>query len=136
MKVIIERESVCMGDDCWAPHQKKYTLNDNATYMDLFEAIKNDNYLPSMTNAVWVLTSNQCSCIFSYFTKTGKIHMRLEEKFLKNICKDSYKLRFEYFSAPQGWKKFIYRMYSNDEQAIWKDGWCEEIKYCDSLMQL
>lgn len=135
MRIIIERESVCMGDDCWAPHQRKYTLNDDATYMDLYEATKKDNYLPTMTNAVWVLTNKQCKCIFSYFTRTGEIHMRLEEKSLKSICKDSEKFRFEYYSAPQRWKEHIYRMYNNDEQAMMKAGWCEEIKYCDFLMQ-
>ena len=44
MKIIVERESVCMGDDCLAPHAKTYEFNDDATYMDLFECVKNDNY--------------------------------------------------------------------------------------------
>ena len=134
MKIIVDRKSVCMGDDCFS-HQKTYVLNDNATYIDLFEAIKKDAYLPSMTNVVWVLTNKQCKCIFSYYTKTGKIFNRLEEKSLKSICKDSDKLRFEYYSSLQYWKKHIYRMYNNDEQAMMKDNWCEEIKYCDFLMQ-
>jgi hypothetical protein len=133
MKIIINRESVCMGDDC-LNHQKTYVFKDNATYIDLFETIKNDNYLPSMSNAVWVLTNENYSCIFSYFTKTNKLSMRLSEKSLKTICKGSNKLRFEYHSSPQSWKEHIYHLYSNDEYTMLKDGWYEEIKYCDFLM--
>lgn len=136
MKVIVERSSVCMGDDCLAPHARIYTLNDDATYMELFECLKNDNYLPAVSgnNVVWVLTNEHHNCIFSYFTKTDKFSMGLVEKYLKTICKDSNKLMFKYYSGPQRWKESIYRMYNNDEYAMWKDGWGEEIKYCDFLM--
>ena len=44
MQILIERDSVCMGDDCLAPHAKTYMLRDNATYMDLFKCLKKDNY--------------------------------------------------------------------------------------------
>lgn len=135
MEVIVERESVCMGDDCLAPHTRTYKLDDNATYMDLLECLKNNNYLPSVSgnNVVWVMKSEHYSCIFSYFTKTDKLFMRLEEKFLKIICKDSNKLMFQYYTSPHSWKESIYRMYDNDEYAMYQDGWENEIKFCDTL---
>lgn len=138
MKVIIERSSVCMGDDCLAPHARTYTLNDDATYMDLFECVKKDDYLPYVHahNVVWVLTNEHYDCIFSYFTKTDKFSLGLSEKLLKVICKDSNKLVFKYYSSPGKWKDSIYRMYNNDKYAMYKDGWSEEIKYCDFLMNL
>lgn len=138
MKVVVERYSVCMGDDCLAPHARTYTVNDDATYMDLFEYLKNDNYLPTVSgnNVVWVLTNEEYNCIFSYFTKTDKFSMGLTEKFLKSICKNSNKLTFKYYSSPQRWKESIYRIYNNDEYAMWRDGWTEEIKYCDFLTNL
>ena len=40
MKVIVERNNVCMGDDCRAPHTKEYILSDDATYVDLFDGEK------------------------------------------------------------------------------------------------
>ena len=49
MKVIVERNNVCMGDDCRAPHTKEYILSDDATYVDLFERIKADRYLPTIS---------------------------------------------------------------------------------------
>lgn len=136
MKIIIERHSVCMGDDCLAPHTKQYALDDDATYIELFECIKNDNYLPSVSgnNVVWVLSNDNYSCIFSYFTKTDKIFVGLEEKFLKEICKGSKKFTFKYYSSPQIWKESIYRMYNDDEYSLWKDRWLDEIEYCDYLM--
>ena len=88
MEVIVDRSSVCMGDDCFS-HAKTYILDDNATYMDLFECLKNDKYFPSISgnNVVWVLTNEHYNCIFSYFTKTDKFNPRLSEKFLKEICR-------------------------------------------------
>lgn len=135
MKIIVERESVCMGDDCLAPHMRTYKLNDDSTYMDLFDCLKNDNYLPSVSgnNVVWVMTNEHYSCIFSYFTKTDKFSMGLEEKSLKAICKDSDKLMFKYYSSPRKWKESIYRMYDNNEYTMYRDGWDNEIKYCDIL---
>ena len=121
-----------------APHARTYSLSDDATYVDLFECLKNDSYLPSISgnNVVWVLANEQYSCIFSYFTKTDKLSMGLAEELLKTICKDSNKLKFKYYSSPQKWKECIYRMYVNDEHMLWKDSWDEEIKYCDFLMEI
>lgn len=138
MKIIVKRNSVCMGDDCLAPHAKTYTLNDDATYMDLFECVKNDNYLPSVhgNNVVWVLTNEHYDCIFSYFTATDKFSVGLSEKSLKIICKDSNELMFKYYSSPGRWKDSIYRRYNNDEYTMYKDGRMEEVKYCDYLMNL
>ncbi len=138
MEIIIERDSVCMGDDCLAPHARTYTLNDEATYIDLFKCLKNDHYFPSVynNNVVWVLANEHIDCVFSYFTKTDKFSMGLVVKSLKNICKNSNKLYLKYFSSPQKWRERIYQMYNNDEYTLWKDGWIEEIKYCDFLMDL
>ena len=59
MNVIVERDSVCMGDDCLGSHARTYTVSDDATYIDLFECLKHDDYLPfiSDNNVVWVLTN-------------------------------------------------------------------------------
>ena len=63
----MERNNVCMGDDCRAPHTKEYILSDDATYVDLFERIKADRYLPTISenDVVWVLGNEEYRCIFS-----------------------------------------------------------------------
>lgn len=136
MKVIIERNSVCMGDDCMAPHRREYILDDNASYMDLFEYIKRDRYLPQIhgNNVVWVLANEEYSCIFTYFTKTDTMSRKIEETSLKNICKSSNSLVFKYYSSPERWKDSIYRMHKNDEEAVWRDGWKDEVEYCELVI--
>ena len=134
MDIIIERNSVGMGDDCLAPHKVTYSLSEDATYVDLLECVKNDNYFPSVSgnNVVWVLGNDRHNCIFSYYTKTDKVFERLPEKLMRNICPDSDKLKFKYYCSPQRWKDSICRMYNDAENLAWK----EEIEYCDSLMSL
>lgn len=138
IEVIVERDSVCMGDDCFAPHARTYTLKDDATYKDLFKCLKKDKYFPSISgnNVVWVMTNTDFWCIFSYFTKTDKFSMGLMLYDLKTICQKSNKLTLKYYTSPKEWKEKIYRMYNNDEFALGRDGWCEEAKYCDYLMEL
>ncbi|MBQ6797485.1 MAG: hypothetical protein IJP10_05655 [Clostridia bacterium] len=138
IKITVERDSICMGDDCFAPHGKTYILRDNAACIDLFKRLKKDKYFPSVSgnNAVWVMTNESFDCIFSYFTATDKFSMGTTEKNLKTICAKTKKLRFKFYSSPQKWKEHIYRMYDNNEYALWRDGWRDETDYCDSLMNL
>ncbi len=146
MKIEVNRESVCAGDDTNS-HLKIYQLDSDATYEDLFSVLEKDNFFPHVIseNEVWVLTNKRYWCIFSYYTKTGKISAKLYEKNLKNICGSSNKLFFEYYSSPERWKEKIYKMYNIDINAInmsdgnyrclMNDGFDKEIKYCDDLMK-
>lgn len=135
--LVIDRNSVCMGDDVEA-HAVKYTFPNDATYEDLFEKIINDRYLPSVAgnNVVWVLGSDEAFCIFSYFTRTGKMNPGLSKRKLSEICKNGDKLIFKYFSSPMRWKKCIERSYNGDGHAMYKDGWLEELKYCEYVETL
>lgn len=137
MNIKVSRESVCLADDIY-DHSKTYQLNDNATYEDLLNMLKADKYLPKIygNNVVWVLTTKHYECIFSYFTKTNKLSMGLCEKYLKNICDSSYKMHFKYYSSPKKWKEKIYKMYNGDSYAMCRDGWNDELKYCDDLFAL
>ncbi len=146
MNIEVNRESVCAGDDI-VGHKKVYQLVNNATYEDLFNILKKDHFFPHVAsdNEVWVMTSKHYWCIFSYYTKTGKILTGLCEKSLKDICASSGKVFFEYYSSPEKWKKRIYEMYNIDANAIIfdggnyrslvNDGFDKEIKYCDALMK-
>lgn len=137
MVITVNRASVCMGDDC-NTHEKEYELKKNATYQDLFKILKEDNYFPSIrgNNVVWVLSNQQYYCIFSYFTKTDKIFMELEEKHLKTICGESPYVFLNYYSSPLNWKKKIYQMCQDNVATEKKANWSEEISYCDYVMNL
>ncbi len=139
MNILINRDSVCLADDM-TDHRKTYQVDDLSTYEDLFDILMNDNYLPPIygNNVVWVLRSSKYDCIFSYFTKTGKMMPGLSEKSLNklfnNIIDSIVELDFEYYTTPLKWKERIYEMYKGNEYEMWHDGWTEEIKYCDYVM--
>lgn len=137
MEVIINRESVCLGDDI-NDHMKTYILSDDVTYEELFQKIMGDRYIPSVSgnNVVWVLASNSCKCIFSFFTRTNKIRMGIVEKRLSVICRNNNQLLFRYFSSPIKWKEYIRKMYDDDSYTMWRDGWLDELGYCDFVMEL
>lgn len=137
MELIINRASVCMGDDVDS-HMQTFYLPDKATYDDLFEEIKKAKYLPSIfgNNVVWVLSSKEYFCIFSYFTRTDKMNAGMVEKRLSKICKNSNELMFKYFSSPDRWKMCITRVYKGDTYTMWRDGWTDELEYCDYVMAL
>lgn len=137
MKIVINRDSVCMGDDM-NDHTKVFRLPRNSTYRDLFDLIMKEKYLSQISgnNNVWVLASSKFECIFSYYTRTNKFFPGLAEDKLSIICEDNNELIFKYFSSPLKWKESIENMYGGVLYDIWKDGWLDECKYCDYLMSL
>lgn len=54
-QVKIDRESVCMADDCMAPNEKVFTVKEKEKLLDVFWRIA--EYLPRMSNAVWAVDS-------------------------------------------------------------------------------
>lgn len=136
MNIEMNRQSVCIGDDM-EDHTISLSLENNATYENLFELLKSKKYFPNVSgnNVVWVLTAKKYECIFSYFTLQDKFSPGLSEKNLSVICSDNGSCKFllKYYASPQRWKEEIYRIYNGDEYALWRDGWTDEIKYCDYL---
>lgn len=47
----VTRESVCMGDDCMAPHEEKIKVLEKDHLFDVFEKVK--AYLPQMQDVIW-----------------------------------------------------------------------------------
>ena len=137
MIIKVSRDSVCIGDDI-VDNSKAYHLGDDVTYEDLFLILKKDNYFPDFleNNSVWILTAKGFKCIFSYYTKTDKFREGLSEKKLQKICHYSDEVHLEYYSSPIKWKEKIQSMYEGNTYEMWRDGWLEELKYCDYVMAL
>lgn len=136
MKMEINRESVCAGDDAF-DHKELFDIEDCADYEDLFYLLKEKHYFPNISgnNVVWVLTTEQNGCIFSYFTKTDRLSMGSSEKSLKKLCDSSGLFYLRYFSSPLKWKKEILARYSVDSSFLQRNDWQEELDYCDDLMK-
>lgn len=52
-KVMLTRDSVCMGDDCYAPHQQDYTFDADTTLGDFVTRVA--DYPLRMRGARWVM---------------------------------------------------------------------------------
>ncbi|MDH6109661.1 hypothetical protein P3T36_000432 [Kitasatospora sp. MAP12-15] len=53
MRVILTRDSVCMGDDCYAPHEYDAAFDGATTLGDLVDQVV--GVLPQMRGARWVM---------------------------------------------------------------------------------
>ncbi len=53
MRVILTRDSVCMGDDCYAPHQHDVALDGATTLGEFVDQVA--GYPPRMRGARWVM---------------------------------------------------------------------------------
>jgi hypothetical protein len=54
MLIELDRDSVCMGDDCM-PHKRKTTYSDNSRVSSLLSNLC--DYVPRMNNVVWAIVS-------------------------------------------------------------------------------
>lgn len=136
MKIIIQRDSVCMGDDCEAPHEKILEVPFDMTYQKLHERLKQENYFPSVSgnNVVWVLTTPECWDIYSYFTRTGEIAPNVEEERLSTLCPEG-KFYFKYYSSTLEWQKKILEYFHGNQRYVYQEGWMKEYLYCQELMK-
>ena len=73
MKIRVDRDSVCMGDDV-LPHEVEFEVPDDMTVKDFFEFLEKGRYLPSVqgNNVAWELR-NRNGEQGVYFTKTREI---------------------------------------------------------------
>ena len=73
MKIRVDRDSVCMGDDV-LPHETEFEIPEDMTVKEFFDFLEKKCYLPSVqgNNVAWELR-NRNGEQGVYFTKTGEI---------------------------------------------------------------
>jgi hypothetical protein len=59
MKYLVTRDSVAMGDDIYAPHEKRFSFPDNLSVEEVIEQISHSNYLAKIQGgkATWSVVS-------------------------------------------------------------------------------
>lgn len=138
MKITINRQSVCMADDCF-DHEKTYTMKMWSTCKDLFELLKKDHYFPNISgdNVVWVLTIGETEYIFSYFTLIEKCNSKVKNERLTTICKktNSKQLFLKYYASPKHWKEAIHQKYLDANKDTINNYWKEELNYCNYIIR-
>ena len=55
--VRVDRQSVCMGDDCTAPNEKLISVGERDRLLDIFQMIT--VYLPQMCDVIWAIDSGK-----------------------------------------------------------------------------
>ena len=135
MRITIKRDSVCAGDDA-SDRCQSFELPEYATAKELFRHLKKTRFFPRVAgnNAVWVLTNKtRPFCIFSYFTKRRKLCQNLMDVPISALDDGSGLFRLAYYASPAKWKERILLEYGDDSYSRWKDGWDDEMAYCDKL---
>jgi Ran GTPase-activating protein (RanGAP) involved in mRNA processing and transport len=88
MQIKINRNSVCMGDDC-VSHEAEKEYPDNIFVSDFLKSLS--SYLPSMKNVVWLITSNNAlGNIIGYFLTDNLGNADIELNIDNTTLKDAF----------------------------------------------
>ena len=73
MKIIVDRNSVCAGDDAFG-HEMTFEVPESLTVAEFFKFVEGHGFLASIqgNDVAWGL-QNRTGKIGEYFTKTGEI---------------------------------------------------------------
>ncbi len=135
LRVKIDRDSVCAGDDC-DRHRLCVWMSKDSTYDDLVNKIKRKRFFPGVygNDEIWVLTDACHTCICTYYKGKGLIRDGLAEKRLGKIY-DKKGLKFKYYCGANEWKEAVLAMPEgmlNEQVEKWRD---KETEYCDALIE-
>lgn len=103
----VNRDSVCMGDDCF-PHEKSLTIDEKMTMINLFEYLI--DYIPTMYNVIWVIRSDKGICGYIITDDNGHSNIELvgnnffiiNTKISKIMCKYYHSSSFIWIDGQTG----------------------------------
>ena len=106
MKIIVDRDSVCMGDDVLS-HEVEFEVPEDMTVKDLFDFLEMERYLPSVqgNNVAWELR-NINGERGAYFTKTKETLQ--SDALLKTMIEEANgdnQFELIYHSTPENYLK-------------------------------
>lgn len=100
--VMVERDSVCMGDDVDAPHSYSFTLPSDAVLNDVFVHLSKKHYLASVTgkNHSWeAIVGNETLAIFMGNSSMPNASSALHNKLSRYAKAGTLNVFFQYNSA-------------------------------------
>jgi len=105
MKINIDRQSICMGDDMES-HKKLHEISNTITFLELFNKLIEDNYFPytGENNIVWVLRFNGKDKI-AWKTKENTFIEYNEARYLLSKNQEvTPMIVFKYYSSFKEWE--------------------------------
>ena len=100
--IIVERDSVCMGDDVYAPHEYSFKLPESATLNEVFGHLAKESYLASVAgkNHSWEATiSSEAVALFKGNSKTPEPSISLGTQLSKYVYDGRVNVNFKYNSS-------------------------------------
>ncbi len=102
MKIIVDRDSVCAGDDSFV-HEMTFEVPESLTVAEFFNFVNSQRFLASIqgNDVAWGLR-NRTGEIGMYFTKTGEItHPEVKIKDKIDEAGGNSKFYVRYYSNPE-----------------------------------
>lgn len=91
----MERQSVCMGDDCNAPNAQDISYRYNETLSSFM--LKVMDYVPAMKNVRWILYCGTLYLGYLFSDESGKYQYHIEEDILlSSLPKKEIFCKYEY----------------------------------------
>ena len=100
--VVLERDSVCMGDDADAPHSHSFKVPAEATLNEVFEVLGSRRYLPSVagSNHSWEATAGgKFLAMFKGNSQRPEVSTALGTPVSDHASDGVLSIRFKYNSA-------------------------------------
>ena len=106
MKIIVDRDSVCAGDDIYY-HEMTFEVPESLTVAEFFDFVNSHGFLAFIqgNDVAWGL-QNRAGKIGEYFTKTGEVtHPEVKIKDKIDEAGGDSKLFVRYYSNPEWARK-------------------------------
>ena len=105
MKIIVDRDSVCAGDDLYN-HEMTFEVPESLNVAEFFDLVYRNGFLATIqgNDVAWEL-ENRTGKIGKYFTKTGEVtHPEVKIKDKMDEAGGDSKFYVRYYSNPE-WAK-------------------------------
>jgi len=98
MKIIATRDSVAMGDDADAPHERGFSFPDSTSVEEAIDQIVNSGYLASVQGgASWsVVAGIPISVVAQGWVESRSVGRRPQQLNMLNVVDGSIRMHFNY----------------------------------------
>ncbi|GMB00006.1 hypothetical protein [Pelosinus sp. IPA-1] len=140
MKIFIDRDSVCMGDDV-EEHAFDIEVDDDFDFTELFRYIININYFPEISgnDVIWTMEYGKGTEIATYQTVNNKIYTTFvgEIPLVKKwVDYSNERFLFKYYSSREKRAKCIFVKCAGDGFHIWHEGYLSEYESYDITKEM
>jgi len=127
IQISIDRESICMGDDIQS-HKEAFVVKRDESIISLFKCVIESNYLPIVSNSIWILYSGQnemagwCPEKNQFLFRTVQAENSGD---WSGADKNIFFRKFTYLERA----KYLFEIYKGQKRWMWHDGCIDEYQF-------